>query len=93
MAHNTKSRRRAKRDKAWLPIPAAIGLYMAKVHASGAAWALLICLLTLEFKAWKKGEPLILSSAVLKEWEISRGQKGRALRELEAIGVISFSHS
>ena len=57
MAPNTKSRRRAKKDKVWLPIPIAIGLIMAKAHASAAAWTVLICLYTLEFKAWKKGRP------------------------------------
>ena len=61
---------------------------MAKAHASAAAWTVLICLYTLEFKAWKKGRPLVLSNAVLKDWDISRRQKYRVLEELEALGLV-----
>ena len=91
--HGTKTKRRARRvrpaEKFWIPVDPVLVEYMGEKCASGIAWTLLLCLFALEFEAWTKGQPLLLTSAALKKYHISRGQKRRALEELEAIGLIS----
>jgi hypothetical protein len=57
--------------------------------ASGAAWAVLACLLDLEFQARVKDQPLALTNRALQKWNVSRYRKTRALTELEALGMIS----
>jgi hypothetical protein len=69
-----------------LPLPNAVRL---GGKASGAAWAVFVCLLDLEFRARVKNQPLALTNGKLQKWNISRYQKMRALIELEALGLIS----
>jgi len=40
------------------------------------------CLVYLEYKAVRKGQPLVLSNKLLIDWKISRWQKYRGLAEL-----------
>ena len=77
-----------KKAKAtWLKLPLSVALRMG--GASGAAWAVLACLLNLEFRAKERGQPLALPNTALGEWGVSRRQKYRALVELEALGLVS----
>ena len=73
----------------WFKFSSSSALRLSSARASGAAWAVLACLLDLEFQAWRKGEPLALSNVVLKEWGISKYRKLRALPELEKLGLVS----
>ena len=56
-----------------------------------AALAVLHILLSLEFKANVKGEPLKLTNYALDWWGVSRRQKRQALDELARRGILTYT--
>jgi hypothetical protein len=80
-----KSRRKGAE---WFQLMRAPALLLGG-KTSGAVWAVYICLLDLEFRTSKKGQPIILTNEALKEWGVSPDQKSRALLKLETLGLIS----
>jgi hypothetical protein len=84
-APKSTRKRKAEADFVRLPFPLAIRL---GGKASGAAWAVLACLVDMEFQTWVKGQPLILTNCSLQKWNVSPDQKLRALTELENLGIV-----
>jgi hypothetical protein len=82
-----KSARKHQKDD-FIRLPLSIAVRLGG-SASGAAWAVLACLLDLEFRARAKGQPLVLTNRALQKWNVSRYRKAGALTELEALGIIS----
>jgi hypothetical protein len=70
----------------WFRISREVAIRLSKT--SIVAWTVYICLMDLNYQAPVKNQSIKLTSQALKEWGISRGQKARALPELEAAGLI-----
>jgi len=82
-----KSVRRPKAEADFICLPLPLATLLGG-KATGAAWAVLACLIEMEFQTWNKGQPLILSSDALQKWCVSHDQKRRALTKLETLGLI-----
>ena len=68
-------------------IPHQVALKLSQ--ASAAAQALYYCLLELKYAIWDKNEYLIVSDTAAEKWGLGdRRRKNRALRELDAIGLV-----
>jgi hypothetical protein len=77
--------RKSKREIQFYPFPKAV--VDALIQANyGPAWALAAAI----YKAWygdfKKRNPVLVTSAILVEYGLSRNQKARALKVLEGTG-------
>ena len=84
----TKAKKRKETEAEFIMMPMKIALKLSG-KVSGAAWAIMCCLVNLEYKAIVKNQPVVLSNIVLQKWGISRLRKTRALAELKDLGVIT----
>jgi hypothetical protein len=91
--HATPAKRKRKPRRPPIPVPyGSIPYYytdkLQDMDASGTTWALLFHLDRLIYGPARK-EPLTLSTETHKAFRLSRHQVGRALRELEQVGLIT----
>jgi hypothetical protein len=80
-----KSARKQKWQRKWIRVPWA-WLDRLKVSNSGATYRLALFLI---YEHWRSGgRPIKLTTAMLAEMRVARVTKGRALEELEHLGLI-----
>jgi hypothetical protein len=84
-------RRRGKQSAGGLWVPVQIIARMTRASANEGA--MICCLCRLEFKAYKKLEPLILSNDAVEQFGISRRLKKQILGKLAARRILDFTQA
>jgi len=83
----TSRKRRKRQEAGFIKVPLVWSLALAN-SAHTATRAVSDCLL---YSAWKnKGGPVVLSNLALEVWKVAPREKSRALKELEALKLISI---
>jgi hypothetical protein len=69
--------------------PAWVLNHLLSLDNPRTALAVLVCLYEIHFRDWEHRNPVKLTTCALKKYRISRGQKARALKNLERLKIVS----
>jgi hypothetical protein len=84
-----KPRKTSNSGGIWIPVQ----IVARMKGATADEWAMVNCLCRLEFKAFKKCQPLVLTRKAMAEFGITRWTYEQALSQLTARGILTVART
>jgi hypothetical protein len=84
-----KKRKTSNSGGIWIPVQ----IVARMKGATADEWAMVNCLCRLEFKAFEKCQPLVLTRKAMAEFGITRWTYERALSQLTARGILTVTQT